>query len=213
MEGNAWGQTVRRNLVSWRVAQVCQTFVSLLEFGPTSFPGKLLSAAKSPGNEVELSLWAEAYSWLQNSLVHRTRIRNFLLIVLPLVSRLRLKRRDALKLFYFSSWKLVKSFHFSETGSHFHQQLFGQLTRFLKNRKSFGPGAIFSKIPKPFGPFSGIFMSTNSTTILPFVILKTRSKTSLLKQAEGNCFVNGFWVPKSYLDFRETGLWREGLLI
>ena len=80
-----------------------------------------------------------------------------------------------------------------------------------------GPGARFSKVPKLYGPFSGVtipfvsqerrgFKSSNFKVIFLFVTLKTRLKIGFPKQAVAS-FTNGFSGPKSYRDFRETGHW------
>ena len=78
-----------------------------------------------------------------------------------------------------------------------------------------GSGACFSKVPKLYGPFSGVtipfvsqarrgFKSSNFTVTFLFVTLKTCQKISFPNQAAGT-FTNGFSGPKSFRDFRETG--------
>ena len=79
------------------------------------------------------------------------------------------------------------------------------------------PGASFSKVPKLYGPFSGVtipfvsqerrgFKSSNFTVIFLFVTLKTCQKIGFPEQAVSS-FTNGFSGPKCYRDFRETGHW------
>ena len=66
----------------------------------------------------------------------------------------------------------------------------------------------FSKVPKLYGPFSGVtipfvsqeqrkFNSSNLTVIFLFVTLKTCQKIRFPKQAVGN-FTDGFSGPKSF---------------
>ena len=75
-----------------------------------------------------------------------------------------------------------------------------------------GPGARFSKVPKHYGPFSGVtipfvsqertgFKSSNFAVILFFVTLKTCQKIGVPKQAVAS-FTNGF-----------SGLSRNGPLL
>ena len=79
----------------------------------------------------------------------------------------------------------------------------------------FYSGARFSKVPKLYGPFSGVtvpfvsqerrgFKSSNFTVLSLFVPLKAFQKMGFPKQAVGS-FINGFLGPKSFRDFRETG--------
>ena len=76
------------------------------------------------------------------------------------------------------------------------------------------PGARFSKVPKLYGPLSGVtipfvfqerrgFESSNSTDVFLLVSLKTYLKIGFPKQAVSN-FTNVFSGPKSFRDFRET---------
>ena len=77
-----------------------------------------------------------------------------------------------------------------------------------------GAGVRFSKVPKLYGPFSGVtisfvsqerrgFKSSNFTVILLFATMKTCKKISFPKQADSS-FTNGFSGPKRFRDFRET---------
>ena len=81
--------------------------------------------------------------------------------------------------------------------------------------RSGGPGARFSKVPKPFGRISGdltLFVSSkwrrlearNFAVILIVIPFTTYKKTSFTELA-GRSFTNGFSGPKSFRDFRETG--------
>ena len=89
----------------------------------------------------------------------------------------------------------------------------------FRARKVFGtfekraPGGRFSKVPKLYGPFSGVtipfvsqerrrFNSSNFTVIFLFNTLNV----GFPKQAVGN-FTDGFSGPKSFPVFRETGPW------
>ena len=80
----------------------------------------------------------------------------------------------------------------------------------------FGPGACFSKVPKLFGRISSdiiLFVSSkrkrlearNFAVIFIFIPFTTYEKISFTEQA-GRSFTNGFSGPKSFRDFRETGL-------